>query len=72
VNHTSLVASEEALTLELEWTRNALVEVASENQILVNENNALRDEVLRLQAVLASREEQFFSVTGKNPDEEQF
>jgi hypothetical protein len=65
LNHTALLNSEESLTIELDLTKQAYHEV-------VHENNILRDEVIRLMAVLDAREKQFFQLTGKNAEEEEF
>lgn len=72
VNHSALIASEEAMSQELDLTKQAYNELATENRILIDENNVLRDEVIRLVAALDAREKQLFAITGKSAEEEEF
>lgn len=65
VNQAALLASNEELGEELHVTQQAYYEVEEENKLI-------RAEVERLQKCLDTRERQFFDVTGKKPEEEEF
>jgi hypothetical protein len=65
VNQATLLGANEALSGELDVVHKAYEEVVSENEIL-------KDEVRRLMKCLEAREKQFFEVTGRSVEAEEF
>ena len=60
-----MLAANSSLSIELELMHKAYGEVEEENVVL-------RTEVSRLRACLEAREKQFFEVTGRAREEEEF
>jgi hypothetical protein len=65
VNQEHMLAANSSLSSELDLMHKAYVEVEAENQML-------RGEVTRLVSCLEAREKQFFEVTGRTREEEEF
>jgi hypothetical protein len=65
VNQANLLRANESLSGELDVVHRAYEEVVAENEIL-------KDEVRRLMKCLEARERQFFEVTGKSVEAEEF
>jgi cell division septum initiation protein DivIVA len=65
VNQANLLRANESLSNELDVVHRAYEEVVTENEIL-------KDEVRRLMKCLEARERQFFEVTGRSVEAEEF
>mmetsp|Transcript_3712 Transcript_3712/g.5745 ORF Transcript_3712/g.5745 Transcript_3712/m.5745 type:complete len:849 (-) Transcript_3712:32-2578(-) len=65
VNQANLLAANSSLSEELDGLQGMYHEVVQENEVL-------KDEVRRLMACLQAREEQFYEITGRTMEEEEF